>query len=79
MDISRSYTKAGWSGEDSPKCVFPSSLGHLKDKEGDVDMETEVKKKFTVGESLIMYPKEDMELESPIEHGLGIYFNNRKL
>ena len=38
VDLGSSTVKAGYAGEDTPKAVFPSTVGWLEKDGGDVEM-----------------------------------------
>ena len=43
VDIGSSTTKAGWSGDDEPRTIFPSVVAHPKFKNQMVDAEKKTK------------------------------------
>ena len=78
VDLGSSTVKAGYAGEDTPKAVFPSTVGVLakgqesagKKDGGDVEMkDTGDGRHFLVND--MSYRRDHMELESPFnEEGL---------
>jgi actin-like protein 6A len=72
VDIGSHETRAGFAGEDSPKCLFPSFLGMVLTSADDVSMtgaigEEPEKSRRKVGAAELSYRRDDMELKSPFD------------
>jgi actin-like protein 6A len=80
MDIGTKTSKAGFAGEDSPKAVFPSSVGVIYNNEKTMDTSDDTtenqkqqkKKEYFVGTQALSFPREYMEIESPFNMQTGL-------
>jgi actin-related protein len=75
LEVGSSWTKAGYSGEDSPKVAFPSivgsvpSDGHSDNDGGGGGGSTQ----HYFAESATTMFRENMQVQCPLEQGLGTY------
>ncbi|KAI7822146.1 actin family, partial [Gamsiella multidivaricata] len=58
LSVGHTWTQAGYAGEDTPKSIFPTSVGWA------------VRGKYYVGDGEISCWRPDMEIKSPIKDGL---------
>jgi len=66
LDIGSTNAKAGYAGEDTPKCVIPSSLGAIYVTENNVAKNVQ----YFVGTSSLSFRRDKMEIINPIQKGL---------
>lgn len=77
LDIGSSTTRAGYAGEDAPRCVVPTSYGYIPrtvktvNAEG-VEVET-VSRDMYVGENGVQRWRPGMEVGNPLNEGLSEY------
>ncbi|OBZ82440.1 Actin-like protein 6A [Choanephora cucurbitarum] len=78
LDIGTSTTRAGYAGEDTPRVMFPTSVGYIDtpsiESDGDTLMtdSTENKKKrnYFIGDNKINKFRSQMEITHPLQDGL---------
>ncbi|KAI8099272.1 actin family [Halteromyces radiatus] len=84
LDVGSSNVRAGYAGEDTPKAMFPSSIGYIPttlnngDNNTDVEMtdanqpttKAEKYSQYYIGDNRINTPRKNMEIINPIEDGL---------
>ena len=68
IDNGTGYIKAGFSGEDAPRVLFPSLTGSLKDPEAHLQRGLEVKDSYIGNDA--QNQREFMDLAYPIERGM---------
>lgn len=77
-------TRAGYAGEDTPRVMFPTSVGYVDSEEPvseDVVMgeqgeevpqpTVQSKRQYFIGDNRINKFKSNMEIKNPIKDGLG--------
>ncbi|ORX51308.1 Actin/actin-like protein [Hesseltinella vesiculosa] len=76
LDIGTSNVRAGYAGEDTPKVMFPTSVGYLP-SDGDVVMSDSTSKEpsqkysqYYIGDNKINKPRPGMQIINPMEDGL---------
>lgn len=73
LDIGTSSIRAGYAGDDCPKAIIPSSFGYINSKDenmGDPGAAPNRPKMF-VGQSGPSLWREGMEVQNPIDDGMG--------
>ncbi|PSC76499.1 Actin-related 4 isoform C [Micractinium conductrix] len=70
LDLGSQQTKAGYAGEDTPKYVFPSSVGVVGGDSMDVDGGSGGKRTLYVGTHALSHRREGMEIVSPFQEGV---------
>jgi actin-related protein len=86
LDIGTTMTRAGYAGEDTPRVMFPTSVGYVDTEEPvseDVVMTeqgeeappaqptTQSKRQYFIGDNKINKFKSNMEIKNPMKDGLG--------
>jgi actin-related protein len=73
LDVGHSTTKVGHSGEDMPRSVFSTRVGHIEtDAEGDVAMDGKKTRRSVLGDVKIAAWQPGLDLKSPLHDGVGI-------
>lgn len=73
MDIGTSSVRAGYAGEDTPRCMFPTSFGYLEQRqqqEGE-DVSMDIKRQYYIGDNKINKLKSHMEIRHPLKDGIS--------
>ncbi|KAI8385754.1 actin family [Blakeslea trispora] len=65
LDIGTSMTRAGYAGEDTPRVMFPTSVGYV-----DTEVDEQKKREYFIGDNKINRFKSQMEITHPLEEGL---------
>lgn len=82
-------TRAGYAGEDTPRVMFPTSVGYV-DTEEDVVMTeqdesaeqqntTQRKRQYYIGDNKINTFRSNMEVKNPMKDGMSKYFAERTI
>ncbi|KAG4302349.1 hypothetical protein PCANB_001326 [Pneumocystis canis] len=61
LDPGSHYTRAGYAGEDTPKCVIESNYGFLTENN---------ESKIIIGDNFIHVPRAGMEIRNPMSEGI---------
>ncbi|RCI01538.1 NuA4 histone acetyltransferase subunit [Rhizopus stolonifer] len=72
LDIGTSMTRAGYAGEDTPRVMFPTSVGYIdpvQETDGDTVMAGH-KRQYYIGDNKVNMFKSQMEIKHPLQDGL---------
>jgi actin-related protein len=75
-------TRAGYAGEDTPRVMFPTSIGYVDTVSEDVVMTEQgeeaqapqSKRQYYIGDNKINKFKSNMEVKNPMKDGMGELF-----
>lgn len=71
IDLGSNSVRAGFAGEDAPKIDFPTHMGSRTVEAMETDGSDNANfKKYILGTSHITYPREQVEIESPLKNGM---------
>ncbi|KAI7893256.1 actin family [Mucor mucedo] len=77
LDVGSTMTRAGYAGEDTPRVMFPTSVGYLEENPDVVMAEEDTepqpslsKRKYYIGDNKINKFKSNMEVKNPMHDGM---------
>ncbi|KAI8997231.1 actin family [Pilobolus umbonatus] len=75
LDIGTSMTRAGYAGEDTPRVMYPTSVGYIDnevsmDIDGDTTQEQQYKREYYIGDNKLNKFKSGMEIKNPMKEGI---------
>ncbi|CEG67674.1 hypothetical protein RMATCC62417_04071 [Rhizopus microsporus] len=72
LDIGTSSVRAGYAGEDTPRCMFPTRFGYLEQgqQQDGEDVSMDMKRQYYIGDNKINKLKSHMEIRHPLKDGI---------
>lgn len=62
LDPGSVWTRVGFAGEETPKCVLPSDFAYFPQSDGS--------RKFCIGDHALLFPQTNLEVDNPMKEGV---------